>query len=201
MNSQEKDQNPDPQQPGLKTKQTLFFTQIRRNALVKELRSRRADQYMTEEEVKETLKTKYQKVFEDLVKGQKSAEEFKLKTDLMREMLESISDTYYFNQILAENHFLDNLIENLRKMYEEKLHVKGEYEDSVEVGFWFFCNSLKYGTGFSLFCNNENFDTLYNIAIEVVSARCLSTYCNFLTNFIICLADDGIALKLIEFKT
>ena len=200
MQSNDSNQNAYPHVHSLKDKQTMFFTQIRRKQLIKELRSRRADQYMSENEVKETLQTKYRSVFDDILKGYEDTEEFKLKTGDMRGILESVSDTYYFNQILAENKFIDKIFANLSDIHAKKLHLKPEYEDSVEVCLWFLCNALKYGFGFSELCNENNFDIIFDIMIDIVSAKCLYTYCNLLANFIICLSDENLTSRLKEIR-
>ena len=198
MSFNEKDHLSNQQFSSLKEKQTMFTIQIRREMLNKELRSRRAEQYMSENEVKEILKTKYETTFKELVEGYKDTEEFKLNTGIMKEMLESVSDTCYFNKVLGESGFLEKIIDNFRNILKSDLHLNSTYEDSIEVSMWFLCNAMKYGVGFNLLCESDNFDIIFDIATEIVSAKCLSTFCNLLANFIICLADEQLIYKLVE---
>lgn len=190
MHSFNKDFDDIPPQSSIKTKKTMYFTEIRRNNLSKDLKYRRADQSMLEEETKEWLKNRFFDIFDQLSKNDKKSESLKLKTEDLREVLETVSDTYTFSQVIEKNGFLDQLFDHLRNIYNNKLHTDAEYEDTIDVCLWFFCNASKYGAGLALFTDQDNFDMLFNIAIEVVSARCLSTYANFLGNYIMILVDQ-----------
>lgn len=196
--SRENDQNFSANQPVVKSKQTLYFTEIRRSKLVNEIRMRRVEQVMSEEQAKDSIQKEYKEQFAGLLKGFKSTEEFSLKTKDMKEVLESVSDTRYFNTVLAEHGFYEHLLGHLKIIDEDRLYNDPKYEDTINTCLWFFCNAMKFYIGFELFCEKKNFEIVHRVSMEVVSALCLATYANFVSNFILALAERGFVLKLID---
>lgn len=198
MHQQDKESDSNSHLSTLQAKKTMYLTQIRRTALLKELRSRRADHNMIEEDLKDDMKYDIAKSIDELLIPYKNADEFRLKSCEIWQLLESAADSLYFNRIVEEKRFLYCLMNFLKEMHTDKLYLKPKYEECIDVCLWFFCNALKFGTDLLIFNDKENFDLVYDIVIQVVSAKCLTTYANLLANYIVCVADEALAHKLIE---